>query len=106
MLTVIETGAFGKKAQSIWSDDQYQDFLVYIANNPSAGDVVPGSGGARKIRWTGKQKGKRGGVRVIYVTSRQKEIWLLTMYAKNERENIPAHELGLIRKAICDDNNG
>jgi hypothetical protein len=73
---------------------------LYIANNPKAGEVVPGSGGVRKIRWSKTGAGKRGGVRVIYFNSSQKEIWLLTMYVKNERENIPAHELKKIREAI------
>jgi hypothetical protein len=73
---------------------------LYIANNPKAGEVVPGSGGVRKIRWSKTGAGKRGGVRVIYFNSSQEETWLLTMYVKNERENIPAHELKKIREAI------
>ncbi len=50
------------------------------------GVVIPGSGGVRKLRWCAEGRGKRGGVRVIYYwRTRQGEIWLLTIYAKNER---------------------
>ena len=64
------------------------------------GEVVPGSGGVREIRWGKEGAGKRGGVRDIYFNSTNKETWLLTMYAKSERENISAHELKKIKEAI------
>ncbi len=68
---------------------------------PEAGKVVPGSGGVRKVRWAMSGKGKSGGVRVIYYFKRQDdEIWLLTIYSKNEVENIPAHVLRQIAKEI------
>ena len=100
MNTVIETRTFSARAAKAWTPKQYENFILYIANNPKAGEVVPGSGGVRKIRWSKTGAGKRGGVRVIYFNSSQKEIWLLTMYVKNERENIPAQELRKIREAI------
>ncbi len=67
--------------------------------------LIPGSGGVRKIRWRKDGSGKRGGVRVIYFNNVHKETWLLTMYAKNEHENIPAHELKKIKEAIDDKEN-
>ena len=100
MNTVIETRTFSDRAAKAWTPKQYEDFILYIANNPKAGEVVPGSGGVRKIRWSKTGAGKRGGVRVIYFNSSQDETWLLTMYVKNERENIPAQELKKIREAI------
>ena len=69
--------------------------------NPEAGDVIPGSGGVRKLRWGVAGRGKRGGIRVIYyLRSRQRQIWMLTLYAKNVAENIPAHVLKKIREEI------
>ena len=69
--------------------------------NPEAGDVIPGSGGVRKLRWGVVGRGKRGGIRVIYyLRSRQGQIWMLTLYAKNVAENIPAHVLKKIREEI------
>jgi len=68
---------------------------------PESGKVVRGSGGIRKVRWAMAGKGKSGGVRVIYYFKKQDhEIWLLTIYSKNEVENIPAHVLREIAKEI------
>ena len=91
---------FSDKAAKAWAPNQYENFILYIAKNPKAGEVVPGSGGVRKIRWSKIDAGKRGGVRVIYFNSSREETWLLTLYVKNERESIPAHELKKIREAI------
>ncbi len=64
-------------------------------------DIVPGSGGVRKLRWGASGKGKSVGVRVIYYFKKQDdEIWLLTIYSKSEMENIPVHILRQIRKEI------
>ncbi len=60
------------------------------------GDLIPGGGGVRKLRWKADGKGKRGGVRVIYYwRNRAGEIWLLTIYAKNETGNMAA---GVLRR--------
>jgi hypothetical protein len=66
----------------------------FLFKYPEAGKVVPGSGGVRKLRWAMARKGKSGGVRIIYYFKKQdEEIWLLTIYSKNEIENIPPHIL-------------
>jgi hypothetical protein len=68
---------------------------------PESGKIVRGSGGVRKIRWAMSGRGKSGGVRVIYYFKKHDdEIWLLTIYSKNEAENIPAHVLRQIAKEI------
>lgn len=72
-----------------------------LALRPEAGAVIPGSGGIRKLRWAAKGRGKRGGLRVIYYwRNRENEIVLLTLYAKNEAENIPLNVLREMRKEI------
>jgi len=74
-----------------------------LAENPDAGDVVPSSGGIRKVRWSRKSQGKRSDVRVIYFTVPTKGlIWLLTIYAKSDQENIPAHMLKILKKELVD----
>lgn len=74
---------------------------VPFAANPEAGDVVTGSGGCRKDRWSIAGKGKRGVARVIYFNQLiHGEIWLLVMYSKSVTGNIPAHVLKSIREAI------
>jgi hypothetical protein len=68
---------------------------------PEAGAVIPGSGGVRKMRWAGSGRGKRGGLRIIYYWRKSaSEIWMLTLYAKNEAESIPAHVLKAIKEEI------
>ena len=74
-----------------------------IAADPEAGDVVTGSGGVRKVRWSRQGSGKRGGVRVIDCNRLTRgEIWLLLIYAKGARENIPAQVLEAIKEEIED----
>jgi len=103
MFTVVETLTFSKLAADYWSEDERGEFAAWIAANPEAGDVVRGSGGVRKVRWSRKGDGKRGGVRVIYFNRLANgEIWLLLIYAKSARENIPAHVLKAIREEIED----
>jgi hypothetical protein len=72
-----------------------------LALRPKTGNVIPGSGGLRKLRWTAQGRGKRGGTRIIYYyQQKNEEIWLITIYAKNEAENIPAQTLKLIKEAL------
>jgi len=97
----IEAAAFTKYVYEYLSDDEYLGLQSFLLQYPESGKVVPGSGGVRKVRWAMSGKGKSGGVRVIYYFKRQDdEIWLLTIYSKNEIENIPAHVLRQIAKEI------
>ena len=68
---------------------------------PDAGNLIPGGGGLRKIRWGAKGRGKRGGVRVIYYWAvKQDRILMLMMYAKNEQDNLTAEQLKVLRRII------
>lgn len=92
--TVIESPLFTKFWPDYWSMDEHGEFMVFIAGNPDAGDVIPGSGGCRKVRWGAGGKGKRGGVRVIYTARLANGVIVaLTIYGKGAVENIPAHIL-------------
>lgn len=84
-----------------FSDDEYATLQWHLALHPESGDLVPGSGGLRKIRWLKRGSGKRGGLRVIYYyKTLQGEIWLLTVYRKNEEQNIPSHILKKIKEEL------
>ena len=83
------------------SEDEYLGLQSFLLQYPESGKIVRGSGGVRKVRWAMSGKGKSGGVRVIYYFKKQdEEIWLLTIYSKNEVENISAHVLRQIAKEI------
>ncbi|NLF52214.1 MAG: transcriptional regulator [Leptolinea sp.] len=100
----IEATLFTKYVYEYLTEEEYTGLQVFLANHPEMGALVPGSGGVRKIHWSIKGKGKRGGVRVIYYFKKsEKEIWLLTIYQKNEIESIPAHVLRLIAREIEND---
>jgi len=97
----IESPLFSKLVNSYLEDEEYAAFQWDLALHPEKGDVIPGSGGLRKVRWAGKGRGKRGGVRVIYYyKNREGQIWLLTIYAKNEDENIPVSILKRIKEEL------
>jgi len=94
VLTVVESVLFSRLWPEYWSPEQYGDFIVHLALNPEAGDVIPGSGGCRKIRWSGPGMGKRGGVRLVYALRRpQGTVWLLSIYSKSARDTITADVL-------------
>lgn len=100
----IETSLFTKLVYEYLTEAEYIGFQNFLFYSPESGVVVPGSGGVRKVRWKVKGRGKRGGVRVIYYFKKQNdEIWLLTIYQKNELENISADVLRQIAKEINDD---
>lgn len=81
----IETSLFSRLRESYFSDIEFHRFQLHLVEKPDAGDIIRGTGGARKIRWRSKGRGKRGGVRVIYYwITKDDQILLLTAYAKNE----------------------
>src|SRR5438105_1671055 len=101
MLTFVESPAFSDRLSDYLNDDDFTDLQLNLLERPDAGVVIPKSGGIRKLRWRVKGKGKRGGLRVIYYWQRASdEIWLLTLYAKNEEQAIPAHALRAILGAF------
>ena len=103
MLTVIETPLFQKQWPLYWTEDERGAFAAYISEQPDAGDVVPSSGGLRKVRWRRQRSGKSGGIRVIYYTqSADGELVLLTLYAKSKTNNLTGPRLKEIRHALED----
>jgi hypothetical protein len=88
-IAVAETHLFGRQAAALWNDAERDAFIDYIARNPEAGDVIPDTGGVRKVRWTRRGMGKRGGARVIYFFFRSdRPLYLLLAYAKAQREDM------------------
>ena len=101
MLTVVETLLFQKQWPLYWTEEERGEFAAYIAESPDAGDVVPESGGIRKVRWRRAGTGKSGGVRVIYFTrAAEQEVVLLLLYAKVKTDNITGAKLKEVRHAL------
>jgi RelE toxin of RelEB toxin-antitoxin system len=126
-ITVAETALFAHQAQDVWDEmpalrrdgvveaairnqpvhehfgidelAEREAFVDFIAQNPEAGDVIPETGGVRKIRWARAGTGKRGGARVIYFYhDRDRPLYLLMVYAKARRENLTPEEKKAVRK--------
>jgi len=94
MFTFIESSAFERVCPVYLDDDDYAELQQFLMQNPGAGRVVPGSGGVRKLRWARPGMGKRGGLRVIhFVRYEPNEFWMLAIYAKAKRDDVPAHIL-------------
>jgi hypothetical protein len=100
MRTVAETSIFIRYAAEIWTEVERIEFINWIAAHPEAGDIIPGSGGCRKVRWSRKGSGKRGGTRIIYFCAPDEVIWLLIVYKKSSLDNLPTDFLAKLRKEI------
>jgi len=93
MLTVAEVPEYIRRSEKLLSDGERRDVVNYLAAHPKAGDLMEGSGGVRKLRWGRGGQGKSGGVRVIYYFhSEAMPLYLLTLFAKNERANLSKAE--------------
>jgi hypothetical protein len=99
----IETGAFERAARGLFNDDELLRLQLALMLRPDAGVIIPASGGLRKLRWSLKGRGKRGGARVIYYWMRgQSIIYLVFAYAKNKQEDLTPDQLRLLRQFVED----
>lgn len=97
-IVVAETQAFMRSAAKIWNEEELAALVDYVAHHPEAGDVMPGTGGVRKLRWGKTGSGKRGGARVIYFFYRADcPLYLLLAYAKAQVTDLTPDE----KKAVA-----
>ncbi len=73
-----------------------------IMSAPDSAPVIRGTGGIRKLRWAGSGRGKRGGIRVIYFYPGPEAIYMLTAYAKAEREDLSAADMKVLSKQVAE----
>jgi len=98
-ITVAETELFVRQAEAVWDRDEREAFVDFIAQNPEAGDVIPATGGVRKVRWVRAGTGKRGGARVIYFyRNADHPLYLLMVYAKARKEDLTPDEKRTVRE--------
>ena len=99
MFTFIELEPFARARAELLDDDEFARMQLHLIAQPEAGDVIPGSEGCRKLRWALAGRGKRGGARVVYfLRLRADETVLVSMYAKNVRDNIEPRLLRDLRR--------
>ncbi len=102
MQAVVETNEYLRRARQCGiSDDEREEIINFIAVNPLAGDEISGTGGARKVRFARPGRGKSGGYRVIaFFSGANIPVFLITVFAKNEKANISQAEKNTLRKAL------
>jgi hypothetical protein len=99
----IEAPAFTRHVARYLSDDEYRALQTEMAGSPDSGDLMPGTGGLRKLRWTDprRRKGRRGGLRIIYYYfPGDQQLWLMTLYGKGEAADLTPKEKKTLKAAI------
>jgi mRNA-degrading endonuclease RelE of RelBE toxin-antitoxin system len=100
-MVFAETPVFTRLVKQLLSDDEYRQLQEVLLTRPEAGDLIPGSGGLRKIRWGIRGKGKRGGLRVIYYWDVPTEtFYMLTLYKKSARKDITPDQIKILRRLV------
>jgi len=103
LITVVETREFQQRAATRMSETERQAFITFIAGHPEDGALMVGTGGIRKSRWGVGSRGKSGGVRVIYYYHNPAmPLFLLTVFAKNERDNLSRHDKNSLRQVVTE----
>ena len=98
-ITVLQLPKFKTEATELIGTGGIEALAAYLADHPDAGDVIPGAGGARKLRWAAKGKGTRGGARIIYVyVVIAARVFLIRCYAKNVKSDLTADEKKQLRQ--------
>jgi hypothetical protein len=97
----VETPAFTADVKALLPDDSYAQLQRELIARPTAGDLIPGTGGLRKIRWRLPGQGKRGGARVIYYwRASHSQILLLAIYGKGSKDDLTAAEKRVLRRMV------
>lgn len=101
MLEFIESPLFSAYVGDVLSEEELAELQWFLALYPDAGDLIPGSGGCRKVRWGSGDKGMRGGSRTIYYSQTARgRIWLLLIYAKSNQATVSARVIFEMRKKL------
>ncbi len=98
-MTVVETERFLKDAKPLMPEAERAALVAFVGANPDAGEIIPGTGGVRKIRWALPGTGKRGGMRAIYYCRDERvPLFLLAAYGKNEKGNLSQAERNAMKR--------
>lgn len=97
---------FTRAITALLTDLEYSQLQYELVANPNAGDVIPGTGGLRKVRWgeAGRGKGKRGGIRVIYYWYLYGSlVYMLLAYSKGQQDDLTPNEKRLLKQLITEE---
>lgn len=101
MQTVVETPSYLADAERLFSPEERKAIVDRLASDPTCGVLVPGGSGIRKVRFAFGARGKSGGARIIYLwTGADLPVFMLTVFAKNERANLSAAERNSLGKLV------
>ena len=101
MQTVVELPEYLRQASRLLDDDEQKDIVDYLAEHPKAGDILQGTGGIRKLRWSRGSRGKSGGVRVVYYFHDERiPLYLLTVFGKGEQANLSKAERNELARLV------
>ena len=101
LTTITELPEYIRRANSLLGESERKDVIDYLSGHPKAGDLMEGTGGIRKLRWSRGNKGKSGGVRVIYYYHDERiPLCLLTIFGKNERANLSKTDRNALSKLV------
>ncbi len=101
--TVVETPEFRRRVRGLLGKAARDALIDYLAANPDAGDLMPGTGGARKLRWAGLGRGKSGGIRVItFFSGPPVPVFLLTAFGKGKKIDLSRAEQNALRRVLGD----
>ncbi len=97
----FETAVFTKLIQKLISDEQYHLLQLQLSVRPETGDIIKGSGGFRKLRWSGSGRGKRGGIRVMYYyITEDEQIYMLYVYPKSKKDDLTSVQLKQLKQLV------
>ena len=97
--TVVETPTYLAIANKLFSEEERGDIVALIAADPECGEVIRGTGGFRKVRVARRGMGKSGGARVVYIWRNERfPVFLITVSAKNQKENLSMAERNALKK--------
>ena len=100
-MQIVELPNFTKLVVSFLSDDEYKELQNHLIKHPKSGDLIPKTGGLRKVRWAGSGKGKRGGLRVIYFwVSSDDEIVMVSIYKKSDKDDLTKDQYKILMEEI------
>lgn len=101
LMTICEVAAFASDARQVFTEDEHERLILFLASYPTAGDVITETGGLRKLRWPARGQGKRGGARIIYYfRDAYMPLYLLAVYTKGEKIDLTHVEKKAMRGMV------